>query len=130
MLKVMDKLQLQVNTLEDKLAMWQAYAMQLAMQIVSMGGKPVSMDDIENAKAATINRLSGEPEKLVRTLTKLFSLDELELIAYELGAKEGALGVGAVDARALKLMRYAENNGRLRDLAGIVWRQRPDADLL
>jgi hypothetical protein len=126
MIQMIDRLQKRVEILEEKLSLVQAWATKLSTQVVELGGKPIGIADIEPSSDGSIHLIAREPAKLLGLLRDHFSLDELESIAFEIGAKAGTLGDGNIDARALRLVRYAENNDRMLALAFAVWRERPN----
>lgn len=125
-MQVIDRMLKRIDDLENKITLTLAWAMQLSQQVVGLGGKPTTYADIEQAQHSIVSAMSQDPIKLLQLLRDRFSIDEIESLAFELGAKEGALGAGNVDARALKLIRYAQTHNKLDRLALIAWRQRPD----
>jgi hypothetical protein len=127
LLQMVDRLQIRVDELEKDLRLVQTWAARLSAQVVSLGGQPITITDIEQAHNGTIHALSNEPQKLLQILRNEFDIDELELIGLELGVRKGMLGDGDVDARAAKLFRHAEAQRRLPDLAFAIWRERPAA---
>lgn len=127
LLQMIDRLQTRVDELEKDLRLVQTWAARLSAQVVSLGGQPITITDIEQATTGTIHTLSNDPSKLLQILRNEFDIDELELIAVELGMRKGMLGAGTVDDRALKLLRYAESQRKLPDLAFAIWRERPAA---
>lgn len=125
-MQVIDRMLKRIDDLENKITLTLAWAMQLSQQVVGLGGKPINYADIEQAQHGIVSAMSQDPGKLLQLLRERFSIDEIESLAFEIGAKEGALGAGNVDARALKLVRYAQTHNKLDRLALIAWRQRPD----
>lgn len=125
-MQVIDRMLKRIDDLENKIALYLAWNMQVSQQVVDLGGKPISYADIERAQHSIVSSISQDPARLLELLRTRFSIDEIETLAFELGAKEGALGAGDIDARALKLVRYAQSHAKLDRLALITWRQRPD----
>ena len=125
-MQVIDRMLKRIDDMENKITLTLAWAMQLSQQVVGLGVKPTTYADIEQVQHRIVSAMSQDPIKLLQLLRDRFSIDEIESLAFELGAKEGALGAGNVDARALKLIRYAQTHNKLDRLALVVWRQRPD----
>jgi hypothetical protein len=129
LIEMIDRLQVELNEVKAELREMQDWASRLSAQVISLGGRPVTLRDIENASksSSVIHRLaSGNRATLISTLKNDFSIDEIELIATELGARGGALGDGDIDARVAKLMQWAQRENKMMELAFIVWRERPD----
>lgn len=124
---VINQMLKRIDDLETKMTLSLAWAMQLSQQVVELGGKPIRFEDVERMQNAAVSSIKSDPSKLLGVLSTLFSIDELESLAFELGAKEGSLGNGEIDARALRLIRYAKSRNKVDVLAHLVWRQRPDA---
>lgn len=125
-MQVIDRMLKRIDDLENKTTMSLAWAMRLSQQVVELGGKPINYADIERTQNGLISSMSEDPSRLLQLLRDRFTIDEIEMLAFELGAKEGALGAGNVDSRALKLVRFAQTHSKLDRLALIAWRQRPD----
>jgi Mg2+ and Co2+ transporter CorA len=129
LIEMIDRLQQELNEVKAELREMQDWAARLSAQVISMGGRPVTLTDIENASrsSSAIHRLSNDKAKLIDILKNEFSIDELELIASEIGAPGGTLGVGDVDEHVSKMINYATRKGKLMDVAFAVWRERPDS---
>jgi hypothetical protein len=127
LLEMVDRLQARVDTLELRVMQLQAWASSLSSQVVGLGGQPVSFAEIQQTQNGAVHQMAEDSARLLRILKDSYSVDELETVALELGAKDGTLGTGNVDARAAKLVRYAQNHNKLNELAFCIWRDRPDA---
>jgi hypothetical protein len=126
LLQMIDRLQRRVDDLERQLAMMHAWATRLSAQVVGLGAQPIAIADIEPAQTGTIHTMSKEPARLLALLKAHFSSDEIESLALELGASEGTLGDGTKEAKARRLVRFAEDRGKTLDLAFLIWRERPN----
>lgn len=134
LLEMIDRLQVEMTgvkaelkTTQNELHNVQTYAARLAMQVIRLGGEPVTMADIEDSGTGKIHVLSRDTKRLMNILREEFSVDELDVIAFEIGIRRGQMGDGDIDSRAVRLMETAKNQGRLIDLAAIVWRERPQS---
>lgn len=116
----------ELRTTQSELRNVQTYAARLAMQVIRLGGEPVTMADIEDTTTGTIHTMSRDTKRMLMMLREEFSIDELDVIAFEIGIRRGELGEGDIDSKALRLMEKAKAQGKLVDLAAIIWRERPD----
>lgn len=140
LLEMIDRLQIELTGVKDELRVTQGelrttqgelrnvqtYAERLAMQVIRLGGEPVTMADIEDTTTGTIHTMSRDTKRMLMMLREEFSIDELDVIAFEIGIRRGELGEGDIDSKALRLMEKAKAQGKIVDLAAIIWRERPD----
>lgn len=116
----------ELRTTQGELRNVQTYAARLAMQVIRLGGEPVTMADIEDTSTGKIHMLSRDTKRLLHILRDEFSIDEIDVVAFEIGVSRGQLGEGDIGARVVRLMEIAKAQNRLVDLAAIVWRERPE----
>jgi hypothetical protein len=67
------------------------------------------------------------PARLMLNLSTLFSIDELEQIETEIGARPEDIGEGLAIERAAALVDWAARNERMMALLVVAIRARPDA---
>lgn len=133
LLEMIDKLQTRVDSLEREddekrkrimaLEMW---AVRLSAQVVKLGGEPVQFSEIAQAQNTAINGIAKDRGALLRILRDHYSNDELDAVAVEIGARDGTLGQGSIDARSARLVQFAQQQNKMLDLAFIIWRDRPE----
>ena len=122
---VMQNMQRRITELERTVQIMYAWVGSLSSQVITAGGKPISLAEIEAQQNLVMDNSSKNPAKILGVLRERFSIEELEVIGFMMGAREGTLGKGTIDERALNLIRYCEHNHKMIDLVLAIQHDRP-----
>ncbi len=133
LLEMADRMQSRIDSLEResdsqraKIMSLEMWAVRLSAQVVKLGGEPVPFSEISQAQSTTVYGIANDRATLLGILREHFSNDELDAVAVEIGMREGALGEGSIDARAARMVQFAQRQNMMLDLAFILWRDRPE----
>lgn len=105
---------------------WKSYSRLLAALLDGAGEDvPPAPDAVAIAKP----RLAADDRKLYQAVAKLFSLDEIDDLAFQLEVNVDELEGTTAAKRARSLVMYARRRGILEELSELVRRLRPESDV-
>ena len=114
-----------VRELRHDAALLRALVNELTQQVLKMGGKPSTLQDVEFLQNEALRKISNDTNLMFRTLKDTFNVDEINSLAFTLGIPDGVLGTGTKSDHALRLIEWCKNRDKLLDLSFELQRERP-----
>lgn len=125
--EIIERMRGEIADAKREISTLHMWVTELISQLAENGIKPVTLDDIKEAKETAVNRLLANQGNMRAIITEGFSIDEMKSLAFDIGLST-ELG-DTEDGASRRLIENARKAMKLRALANQIMVARPNLNV-